>query len=144
MDDDPDLKNWISPHLMSRYDALYGESEVGSHENVRDVLLVSSNIDTIVHLSHLLLVKSKEDKTNESQIRERNLNELSNKIERLIQNEVQTRICAQLPPEMDAYYRKLTKENEETGRSQREDGYVWNENGRRVRSIGVSDKCFVF
>lgn len=41
MDDDPDLKNWISPHLMSRYDALYGESEVGSHENVRDVLLVS-------------------------------------------------------------------------------------------------------
>lgn len=90
------------------------------------------------------MVKSKEDKTNESQIRERNLNELSNKIERLIQNEVQTRICAQLPPEMDAYYRKLTKENEETGRSQREDGYVWNENGRRVRSIGVSDKCFVF
>ncbi|XP_063702758.1 golgin subfamily A member 6-like protein 22 [Culicoides brevitarsis] len=63
LDDDPELKNWISPHLMSRYDALHADDE-------------SSKGD-------------KNEKFND--FRDKNVKELSSKIERLIEKELITK-----------------------------------------------------
>lgn len=85
-------------------------------------------------MSSLLLAQMKpnENQNKESHMHARNLNDLSNKIERLIEKEVKTRICAQLSPELDAYYRKLIGGMEKPERVQ------WNMNERRVRSVDVS------